>query len=135
MTYTNWPEFKAAWLAALRSGEYTQGMRALRTGGNGFCCLGVAADLLVKSGYGQWSDEQVPYLDKYRFDYTREDGAEGAGISYSYNVLNGLGPDWLDDWLRKEVPNGYSCEQKLVALNDSGDTFERIANWIEENDK
>ena len=38
------PEFKAAWLAALRSGEYTQGRDVLMTPGDPdrHCCLGVA---------------------------------------------------------------------------------------------
>lgn len=51
MTYTAWlsPEAVAAnrraWTAALRSGSYRQAHRALR-GGDGFCCLGVAEDVV-----------------------------------------------------------------------------------------
>lgn len=37
------PEFKAKWIAALRSGEYTQGIANLYTDeSDSFCCLGVA---------------------------------------------------------------------------------------------
>ena len=46
------PEFKAKWVAALRSGKYKQGRGALRKGDT-FCCLGVACDLIDKDG---WED-------------------------------------------------------------------------------
>ncbi len=39
-----------AWLAALESGEYIQGKRALRNPDNTFCCLGVACDVARKRG-------------------------------------------------------------------------------------
>lgn len=45
------PEFKAAWIAALRSGKYTQGHGVLRYTDDDesveHCCLGVAAALIV----------------------------------------------------------------------------------------
>lgn len=34
-----------AWIAALRSGRYTQARKALHPAGGGFCCLGVAIDI------------------------------------------------------------------------------------------
>lgn len=46
MTLT--PENKSAWLAALRSGEYEQGRRALCKS-NTYCCLGVYYDACVDS--------------------------------------------------------------------------------------
>ena len=36
------PKFKAKWLAALRSGEYKQGVETLYTNDDKYCCLGVA---------------------------------------------------------------------------------------------
>lgn len=39
------PEFKAEWVAALRSGKYTQGQRGLVDTENNYCCLGVAVCL------------------------------------------------------------------------------------------
>lgn len=40
------PEFKAKWVAALRSGEYTQGKANLYTPEtDSYCCLGVAGRL------------------------------------------------------------------------------------------
>lgn len=43
---------RAKWRAALLSGEYQQTQHSLRNG-QGFCCLGVAADAL---GLGYWID-------------------------------------------------------------------------------
>ena len=44
------PEFKAKWVAALRSGKYEQCRGDLRRGDK-FCCLGVACDLIDKDGW------------------------------------------------------------------------------------
>ena len=47
-------EVKAAWLEALRSGQYTQGEGALRAGDR-YCCLGVLCDVYRKDvGVGEW---------------------------------------------------------------------------------
>lgn len=37
--------FKRKWVQALRSGEYEQGVGALKSGGK-FCCLGVACEIV-----------------------------------------------------------------------------------------
>lgn len=50
------PEIKAAWIAALRSGEYSQTTGHLRDD-VGYCCLGVLCDLAAKEGIGQWTDD------------------------------------------------------------------------------
>ena len=42
------PELKAQWIAALRSGEYTQGHNHLRTGNGYYCCLGVLCMVLKR---------------------------------------------------------------------------------------
>ena len=42
------PELKAKWVAALRSGEYTQGRYSLITEDGGYCCLGVLCMVLGK---------------------------------------------------------------------------------------
>jgi hypothetical protein len=47
------PEVKARWVAALRSGEYSQGERVLHRG-SAFCCLGVLCDLHAKETGGAW---------------------------------------------------------------------------------
>lgn len=45
-------DVKARWVEALRSGEYQQGRRRLRTGG-AYCCLGVLADLVAPNAWGK----------------------------------------------------------------------------------
>lgn len=48
------PVLKAKWLAALRSGNYTQGQNALiriKESTREYCCLGVLCDVLVKDNY------------------------------------------------------------------------------------
>ena len=45
-------EIKKLWVTALRSGEYKQGTKHLRTAnqhGTRYCCLGVLSDLAVKA--------------------------------------------------------------------------------------
>lgn len=61
------PEFKAKWVAALRSGEYKQGFCFLHNrANNSYCCLGVACKLAgVESSRNQYitgvSLDKIPY--------------------------------------------------------------------------
>ena len=61
------PEFKAAWVAALRSGKYEQGRGVMRKGDR-FCCLGVACDLIDPGAWGDgrfgmgWNGSESPDL-------------------------------------------------------------------------
>lgn len=51
------PEIKAKWVAALRSGEYTQGTCFLKQESDhphAFCCLGVLCDIAAKEGIIEW---------------------------------------------------------------------------------
>jgi hypothetical protein len=51
-------EVKSKWIAALRSGKYTQGFGRLRSGDDCYCCLGVLCDV---AGDGCWvADSIVP---------------------------------------------------------------------------
>lgn len=93
----------AAWIAALRSGEYQQTHRALRSSG-GFCCLGVACEvaglLRVKSEPGAYmlGEERVA----------------------------GLVPR---EWLLKTY--GIGEPRVLSNMNDCGSTFAEIADYLE----
>lgn len=42
-------DIKKDWIAALRSGDYEQGVTCLRDRDNRFCCLGVLCDLHAKA--------------------------------------------------------------------------------------
>jgi hypothetical protein len=46
-------QWKAKWVAALRSGEYEQGRMYLKRDDK-FCCLGVLCDLVARDGLTQW---------------------------------------------------------------------------------
>src|ERR1700722_17051899 len=48
------PEYKAKWVAALRSGKYKQGRAALHNVSGGMCCLGVLCDIVKDEVGGQW---------------------------------------------------------------------------------
>ena len=107
---------KRAWLKALRSGEYKQGIEYLVqcNGKNKYCCLGVLLHLnggmeeIIKH---QDEDEEVIatsiYGDDDAIDHPRRD---------KYG---------LDD----------DIHHKLVSMNDHGSTFNVIADYIEENVK
>ena len=56
------PEVKEKWLAALRSGEYLQGIGSLRrynsvTGESRYCCFGVLCELALEQGVISSRDE------------------------------------------------------------------------------
>ncbi len=110
------------WIKALRSGEYAQATGYLRTP-EGFCCLGVACDLL-----SLWRWELYPNA--------------GGGRS-CYKFINPEDPDyWAGTSLPKRVQDAYCMingdgrldDDKLVSLanmNDEGRTFAEIADVIE----
>lgn len=126
MTYTL--EQQAAnrtkWVAALRSGEFPQGRRYLRTTDDQYCCLGVACELAAREGV-------IPPFADGKYD--------GDGC-----VLTPAVQDWLglhDDCgvTYDEYPIGdpdedgdYAMAGSLTELNDSGEwTFNRLADLIE----
>lgn len=103
------PEIKAQWIEALRSGEYKQAQKQLRTGDDRFCCLGVLCNL-------------IPDLV-----WTSED-RNGWSAHYDEARSFGLLPYTLRDEL------GISGERvdELTELNDQqGRDFNQIADWIE----
>lgn len=53
------PRVKAAWVAALRSGEYKQAVGQLKAG-DGHCCLGVLCDLYAKEhAIANWTTSEL----------------------------------------------------------------------------
>lgn len=118
-------DIKAKWVAALRSGEYTQGKNQLRTeteSGPVFCCLGVLCDLHQQVTPGARWTQQSRY-------YTGKAGA----IS-----VVGYPPDAVRKWagLSSGSPDITLADGKrtdLSNLNDvHGATFAEIATLIEE---
>lgn len=149
------PEFKAKWVAALRSGDYIQGTGGLRfvprsivddmdaasdirgpsRADGRFCCLGVACDL---SG-GTWvdgdSDVRLDADEHWGFDDSSSKLARYNWIlpGGMMKVRNGetLGFPFLPNDVDER---GLHVGGKLANLNDDDEyTFDEIADWIEEN--
>lgn len=95
------------WIKALRSGKYKQGKGYLRTNKNEFCCLGVLCDLAAKDGGEQWEYGYLRYI-------------------YRYNAAH------LPENIKKYLSLSNHDLQNLMEMNDVGDSFEVIANYIEE---
>lgn len=109
-TQTMDPTVKQLWLDELRSGEYQQGkgnLRAIVDGTEGFCCLGVLCNIVQPS---KWS---APLPSGVRLHNDTDGMPSGS-------VINTSGLSLLD-------------AQHLAAMNDSGESFEMIAEWIERN--
>lgn len=103
-------EFKARWVAALRSGEYKQGYGRMRTG-NRFCCLGVVCDLVDPSRWEEGDRGRHLYADlsphKLGWEgYPPKETAASVGLSLRHM-------------------------QDLAKMNDREFSFEEIADYIE----
>ncbi len=98
-----------AWIEALRSGKYKQGLGQLSTGLE-FCCLGVACDLYAKVN-----------------DMTVTSSVERVSYDDSDSVL----PESVQEWLGLKDDGGAFDEGALYRMNDDGVTFTEIATLIE----
>jgi|TARA_R110000765_G_scaffold340353_1_gene430437 hypothetical protein len=133
------------WVAALRSGEYDQGTDGLQTEG-GYCCLGVACDLYMKeTGNGEWlppalwesgdSDEPEANADKfYAFKVNTPSMYEPRTESF---ILSPVVQGWLGLTTSDGAYKGDSTAKpfSLTTMNDRGESFQAIADTIENYDK
>lgn len=118
------PVVKGKWLQALRSGEFNQARRFLRTP-EGFCCLGVLCELhrREKASGPAWIEH--PFLF-------------GAAGSKSYYGTSFFLPLEVQRWAGLPMDDPFHMEGAqrvhLSMLNDNkGCSFEEIADVIEEN--
>ena len=104
------------WVSSLRSGDYEQSWRHLRTE-SGYCCLGVACDLYSKeTGKGKW---------------TKPDSDISFYFEYGYKESSTL-PFDVVDWLGLSCTSGkYHVQSSLTQDNDGGKSFAEIADVIE----
>ena len=102
------PALKKEWLAALRSGDYEQG-KMLLCNVDAFCCLGVLWDQTDN----WWQMEDM------------HDGSQQhwAPPGYPPNSRTPLPVALVDQ----------EAQVELSTMNDRGDTFPQIADWIEKN--
>lgn len=100
------PEIKAKWIAALRSGTYSQTKCTLRDP-KGFCCLGVLCDLVRPTGWHESTYQpEWSHLGNY----------------------SGLEPEIGD-----EAALTVASQEWLTHLNDTGKSFAEIADYIEKH--
>ena len=120
------PEVKALWLAALRSGEYTQGKGALRARTHWrdaaptleHCCLGVLCDVYHKAtGLGKWDGDTFFISDTDQNENVLPPSVvEWSGLPDANPSLSGdRDPD----------------HDSLAGANDHGATFDEIADIVE----
>lgn len=147
-------EFVRKWIKALRSGEYEQGEKFLKQVGDKtvHCCLGVACEVAVEQGLGQWVDEHedAVYWTKDRASSIieaavfPEDLARMLGSDERQDYMNipiGLAEDVLDKDFTpvgcvRDMETTIGTEPvhvvKLYTLNDSyGISFDQIADLLE----
>ncbi len=116
------------WVAALRSGEYSQTKGILRDN-RGFCCLGVACDLFSKQvPNGWWMPEDNQGFIPFRSVSTKQ--TEGEVTS---EVLTDAVAEWLGlgGDFNPSIVNGEFSKESLADANDSGMPFSQIADIIE----
>lgn len=106
-------EFRAKWIAALRSGDYKQGKTFLRDGDDHYCCIGVAAS--VHPGF-KWIAEDL--------------GAAGTVYNAQHGDECGYG-QLLESGL-ETIGISRDAQDALIGLNDDqGFTFSEIADVLE----
>lgn len=114
-------EIKAQWVQALRSGEYRQGQRTMRTNDGAFCCLGVLCDIHAKATGGEWS-EPNDSNDWYRY--------MGQGADLPPDILQ-----WAGLNSQNPIVSHDGTHSHLSDLNDGAmckaRTFAEIADLIE----
>jgi hypothetical protein len=107
-------QIKEKWIAALRSNEYKQAQGYLHTN-EGFCCLGVLCDLYAEEKNMEWK-------------------IENDGNIRSFDGKDQVLPQSVSDWsgVRTDIIENPTY-WKLVDMNDSGEDFSYIAEYIREN--
>jgi hypothetical protein len=113
------------WVAALRSGDYTQARSVLRKKDtNEMCCLGVLCDLYTKANDdGKWIDK-TDVVDA-------NSSTLGQVFNYEGSEFVGMPPRDIIAWSGLSVNRYDSFWGALAESNDTGSTFEEIADKIE----
>jgi hypothetical protein len=119
------------WVDALRSGNYQQAKgylkRKRQDGSVGFCCLGVLGDIVSPSAWSKWSPDNPRFQS---WNGKEEQLPEDVWYEYVGDVFKSE-PYETDGNIYEDEQE--VCTQELLATkNDSGYTFDQIANLIEE---
>lgn len=115
------PEIKAAWIQALRSGDYVQSQGHLANS-SGHCCLGVLCELAVKAGIVTKIDGANAYFESVE----NPSDNDNCYLPLVVQAWSGLGS-------RNPYIAFIGGDSTLGGINDSGDAdFNGIANLVEE---
>jgi len=109
---------KKRWIKALRSGKYRRGEGRLCTtykGRSKFCCLGVLANEELD---GEWQESDELYEGNTAWELCYKGDRDG---------------DLLPGIALIEIGLSIERQSKLVGMNDAGESFSEIADWIEGN--
>lgn len=119
------PEIKNEWIKALRSGDYKQTRRSLRTP-EGFCCLGVFCDIAIKSGEVKNSEGELLKWEGATLPYFR--------IGMESNYIPAAIREWADIIESPIVEQENGETDYLTNINDRGElSFSDIADLIEKD--
>lgn len=114
-------ELKAKWVEALRSGKYQQGRAVLRNAEDQMCCLGVLLDVDAPDG---WSScvTNIPGEIAHRLHERGSYSGDFLHVDYRKSI-----------GLTAEMEDGETIAHRLAAMNDEGQSFAQIADFIEQN--
>ena len=121
------------WVEALRSGKYKQADRQLKRGDT-FCCLGVACDI---SGIGKWDGDEYLLPDGYAAEFSLPSAVtEWLGFAEDRSddnevEIGEITDPILNPYRELIAHKSASPTITLAGLNDSGLTFNEIADVIE----
>lgn len=119
-------EIADQWIAALRSGDYRQGQRALRNSDNEFCCLGVLCNLHAQA------HPEIAAQQTNAWFYLGRQGSLADQVQEWAGIRSPLGEVWEDGESVIFSVEGieWYC---LSDANDGGCGFVGIADAIEKN--
>lgn len=107
---------KKEWIKALRSGEYEQCTGVLYREGVGYCCLGVLYDACID---GEWVYRTVGPGQIEGWTTQSTDKFGESDLELGMDILNVVA-----------LSEREQC--KLMDMNDKGQSFDQIADYIEE---
>lgn len=120
------------WVAALRSGNYKQGLGQLRSFNDEYCCLGVLCEVYQQNIGGL--EIRVEEVTDFRGD---DEALVVIDRFYRYNECATALPDPVMEAVGIKTPYASfetdNEKASLANLNDHSWTFEQIANLIEED--
>lgn len=125
----NWkldPDFKARWVAALRSCDFKQGHNRLLDFDNNYCCLGVAC---IVSGYhpDKIINKAMPSCEMVAKWFN----VETEKLISMFNCADDFHEKIFFTVTVIDKKTGEEYKSQLTTLNDSGYSFIEIADLIE----